>query len=169
MSIGAGHFHFSPSGLPDKADWIEATQLRLREWKILRGYTLPYCAGWDETERVVYVDELVPETFERHGRVLKVVEGSLFWHESIESDICRAYPDEHYQGGHTIATNVEWTDVKVHGFDIAWYDAQWDPIIKACSARKTFPRMPAGCSLLPYHDSGDDKLIERMTFVQVSK
>jgi hypothetical protein len=166
MSIGDLSFHFSPSGLPDLKDLDDATTLRLGEWKIERGFTIPYCAGWDERERIVYVDQAVPETWEVQGRVLQIVEGALFWHESLESDICREYPPEHYAGGHTVATYFENAYVTAHGFDANRYENEfWAPLIKAIGSRKSYPRVPKGMSLLPYTDSKDQTTIAKMKFV----
>lgn len=167
MSVGHTDFHFSPSGLPDAKDLEEATRLRLAEWTILRGFTIPYCAGWDEKERIVYVDEEVPETWTDNSRVLKVIEGGLFWHESLESDICRGYPDEHYPGGHTVATYFENAYYRAMGFDANRVeDVFWAPLIKRIGSRKKYPRVPATMSLVPYIDSKDQATIDKMTFVQ---
>lgn len=169
MSVGDDSFHFDSEGLPNVADLDLATQLRLKEWKIVRGCTIPYCAGWDEEKRIIYVDEEVPDTWTDGGRVLKIVEGGLFWHESLESDTCRGYPDEHYQGGHTVATYFENAYYAAHGFDPDRVEKVfWEPLIKRIGSRKLYPRVPRTMSLLPYIDSKDQAMIARMRFVDVN-
>ena len=169
MSVGDTSFHFSPSGLPDAADLEDATKLRLKEWKIVRGVTLPYCAGYSNKSRIMYVDEAVPETWtDTTGRVLKVVEGSLFWHESLEWDLMQGYPDEHYAGAHTCATYIENAYVMSKGINANEYEKNlWGPIIAACAKRASYPRVPRDLDLRPYLQSDDAKLIDKMVFVSV--
>jgi hypothetical protein len=172
MSIGDHGFHLSATGMPDAADWIRATDLRLKEWRIVTGVDVPYCAGYSQNvnRRIVYIDRDVPQFWtDRRGEKLDVWHGPLFWHESIECDLLNKYPDEHYQGAHTIATYVENTDVKLRGFDPQEYENEfWVPLIKKIGARKLYEHVPIDLDLRPYYDSGDQKLLQRMKFKRVA-
>lgn len=166
MSIGDSSFHFSPSGLPDAKDFQLALELTLKQWKIVTGVTIAFCAGYNEAADTVYIDEAVPEFWEYNGRRLDIWRGSLFIHEHTEADILQKYGQSHYQWAHTVATYLENAYVQSKGIDVNAYENEfWAPIIKAVGARKSYPRTPRDLDLAPYIDSGDESLVKRMTFV----
>ena len=169
MSQGDKTFHFSPSGLPDAADYQLAVDLWLKDWKIVTGVDIPYCCGYSVDGKTIYMDREVPEFADLNGRKLPIWRGGGFVHEATEKTMLLRYTNEHYQGAHTIATLAEHAYVQSKGARVDDYDGWWAPIIAKIGKRKSYPNVPADLDLAPYEDSDDQKILARMTFADVGK
>lgn len=168
MSVGDVKFHLNADGLPDKAGYLAAIDLMRGEFEIVTGVDIPYCAGYSEDGKRIYIDRDVPQYAELSGRRIDVHAYPLFIHEANESIYLARYShDERYQGCHTLATMDEHACVRVFGVDPVEYDAWWKPIIEKIGGRKAYKRVPADLDLSPYIDEDDEATLKRMTFVTI--
>jgi hypothetical protein len=121
--------------------------------------------GYSEDGKTVYFDRALPRYANINGRTVDIWQ-HVADHEMLEKTILMRYGNEHYQGAHTIATYWENACVKAEGVDADAYEKWFAPVIESVGKRERYEEVPADLDLTPYYDSGDEKLIERMTFVK---
>ena len=152
--MSVGFRHSDASGLVDPKDVDAAESDLVGHESIDHDHDVPFVAGMSTDGKTLYVDHQAWPMIVKE-KLLR----PLVVHESVENELMTKYGMK-YGPAHAIATAAEEGAAKANGHSLSDYNAKWDRIIRAVSARARYPNVPKDLNTKPYVDEGEmDKLL----------
>ena len=129
--------------------------------RIDRTYDVPYVAGYNKQNTVVYIDHQMPKGFSYKGRTI-LTDPYLVMHERIEDSLEAGPPPLPYLFAHQIALRSERDAVVGDGISWTVYNNFMMHWIKVIGSRASYPNCPRDLDLEPYR--GDRATLRKMRF-----